>query len=114
MSKWLPIAGFPNYAVSDNGDVMNVVTGKELKPIRESTGYSHKPIASQIQYSLARSAEVRRKPVRNIDTGVEYPSIAECAKAENLRHSAISFHLTGKAKRPRFEYIDKGGLNTNE
>ena len=178
MGKWLPITGFPNYAVSDNGDVMNVITGNKLKPIHMSIGYSYvalcndgrqhrtgihrlvaqefipnpngkpmvnhidgdkannhvdnlewctpsenmqhayrtglqKPIASQIQYSLARAAEVRRKPVRNIDTGVEYSSIAECAKAENLQHSAVSFHLTGKAKRPRFEYIDKGGSNTN-
>lgn len=179
MDKWLPITGFSNYAVSNDGRVKNTVTDRELKPIRERTGYSHvtlcnggkhhqtsihrlvaqefipnpddkpmvnhidgdkannrvdnlewctpsenmqhayrtglqKPIASQIQQSLAKSAEVRRKPVRNMDTGVEYSSVAECAKAENLQHSAVSFHLTGRAKRPRFEYIDKGGLNTNE
>ena len=178
MDEWRPITRFPNYQISNNGDVVNITTGRKLKPIRESTGYSHvtlcdngqqyqtsihrlvaqefianpdnkpmvnhidgdksnnhvgnlewctpsenmqhayrtglqKPIASQIRSSLAKSAEVRRKPVRNLDTGAEYPSIAECAKAENLQHSAISFHLTGKAKHPRFEYIDKGGLNTN-
>ena len=172
MSEWRPIADFPNYQVSDTRDVVNTVTGKQLKPIRESTGYSHvtlcnngqhhqtsvhrlvaqgfipnpdnkpmvnhidgdksnnnidnlewctqsenmhhayrtglqKPIPSQIESSLARSAEVRRKPVRNIDTGAEYSSIAECAKAENIQHSAVSAHLAGKVKRPRFEYMTK-------
>lgn len=179
MNEWRPVTGYPGYQVSTDGEVRNAATGRKLKPIQGSTGYSHvtlcdngrhhqtsihrlvaqefianpenkpivnhidgnkannhvdnlewctssenmkhayrtglqKPIPSQIECSLARSAEVRRRPVRNTDTGVEYPSIAECAKAENLQHSAISFHLAGKAKRPRFEYIDKGGLNTNE
>lgn len=172
MAEWRPITDFPNYQVSDSGEVVNIVTGKQLKPIHERTGYSHvtlcgdgrhkqtsihrlvarefinnpenkpmvnhidgnkannhvdnlewctysenmqhayrtglqKPIASQIESSLARSAEVRRKPVRNINTGVEYPSIAECAKAENINHSAVSAHLAGKVKRPRFEYMIK-------
>ena len=175
MNEWRPITGFPNYEVSNDGDVVNLVTGRQLKPIRESTGYLHvtlcheghhhqtsvhrlvaqefisnpdskpfvnhidgdktnnqvdnlewctqsenmkhayrtglqKPIPSQIQQSLARSAEVRRRPVINLETGTRYESIAECAKAENLNHSAVSFHLAGKAKRPRFEYADKGGL----
>lgn len=172
MDKWLPISKFPNYVISDDGRVKNMVTGRELKPIQESTGYSHvtlcndgkhhqtsihrlvaqtfipnpnnKPmvnhidgdkannrvdnlewctqsenmrhayrtglqrsIDSQIQQSLARSAEVRRKPVRNTITGAEYRSIVDCAKAENLQHSAISAHLAGKVKHPRYEYMTK-------
>lgn len=68
-----------------------------------------KPIASQIEYSLARSAEVRRRPVRNVETGTCYSSIVDCAKAEGICSSAVSFHLAGKAKKCRFEYIDLGG-----
>lgn len=65
-----------------------------------------KPIRSQIEYSLSRASEKRKRPVRNIETGAYYPSILECANAEGLAHSAVSFHLSGHAKRPRFEYAD--------
>ena len=68
-----------------------------------------KPIPSQIKESLSRSLEVRKRPVRNIETGMQYESVAECARAEHLAHSAVSFHLAGKAKKCRYEYIDKGG-----
>lgn len=65
-----------------------------------------KPIPSQIEYSLSRAAEKRKRPVRNIETGVCYPSIVECAEAEGIVHSAVSFHLAGRARKRRFEYAD--------
>ena len=65
-----------------------------------------KPIRSQIERSLARSAEKRKRPVRNIETGICYPSIKECAEAEGIAHSAVSFHVSGRAKKRRFEYAD--------
>jgi hypothetical protein len=65
-----------------------------------------KPIRSQIEYSLSRSAEKRKRPVRNSETGACYSSIIECANAEGVTHSAISFHLSGRAKKCRFEYAD--------
>ena len=65
-----------------------------------------KPIPSQIEYSLTRAKEAKMRPVVNIETGVLYPSIAECAKAENICHSAVSFHLSGKTKKQRFKYAD--------
>jgi len=65
-----------------------------------------KPIRSQIEYSLSRAMEKHKRPVRNVETGIRYDSIAECAKHENLCHSAVSFHLAGKAKKCRFEYAD--------
>lgn len=68
-----------------------------------------KPIRSQIEHSLSRAMEAHRRPVRNIDNGVEYESIAECARQEGLCHSAVSFHLAGKTKRRRFEYADERG-----
>lgn len=172
MPEWRSVTGFPRYEVSDDGDVMNRETGKVLKPIHQSTGYStvtltegkrrqsigihrivanefipnpeskpmvnhldgdksnnrlenlewctcsenmkhayriglQKPNPGQIEQSLARSVAVRSRPVRNVETGAEYRSIAECAKAENLRHTSVSFHVTGKARKPRFEYIEK-------
>lgn len=70
-----------------------------------------KPIRSQIEYSLSRAREVRMRPVRNIETGKRYDSIAECARNEHLRPSAVSFHLAGKAKKRRFEYADEGGVH---
>lgn len=69
-----------------------------------------KPIRSQIEYSLSRAREARMRPVRNIETGKRYDSIAECARNEHLRSSAVSFHLAGKAKKRRFEYADEGGV----
>lgn len=80
-------------------------TGSENVQHAYATGLQ-KPIPSQIEYSLSRSAEVRRRPVVNIETGARYNSIVECANAENITHSAVSFHLAGKAKKRRFEYAD--------
>lgn len=68
-----------------------------------------KPIRGQIEYSLSKAMEAHRRPVRNVDSGAEYESIAECARQEGLCHSAVSFHLAGKAKRRRFEYADERG-----
>lgn len=65
-----------------------------------------KPIPTQIEYSLSRSAEKRKRPVKNIETGNCYPSIIECARAEGIAHSTVSFHLAGQAKKCRFEYAD--------
>lgn len=65
-----------------------------------------KVIPEQIRYSLAQSRETRIRPVRNLETGKEYISIVECADEEGILPSAVSFHLSGKAKRRRFEYID--------
>ena len=74
-----------------------------------STGLQ-RPIESQIKDSLNKARESRKRPVRNIITGERYESIIDCAKKENICHSAVSFHLAGKAKRPRFEYADEGGI----
>lgn len=68
-----------------------------------------KPIPEQIAYSQERSCEARRKPVRNIASGVCYPSIIECAKNECLSSSAISYHVSGKIKKPRFAFIEEEG-----
>ena len=68
-----------------------------------------KPIPSQIEYSLSRSAEKRKRPVVNIQTGVCYPSIVDCATAEGIAHSTVSFHVSGQAKKRRFEYADERG-----
>lgn len=65
-----------------------------------------RPISDQISYSLGRAAEKRKRPVRNVETGRRYDSIIECAKAENICHSAVSAHLAGKTKVCRFEYDD--------
>lgn len=171
MAEWKTITNYPNYSVSDCGDVRNNTTNRQLKPTKLNNGYmqvtlcdveghhhknvhrlvaesfvenlrncdfvnhidgdkgnnrvenlewcSHsenmkhayriglqKPIASQIEHSLARSVEKRRRPVRNIETGKRYSSIVECADAEGIGHSAVSFHLAGKARKCRFEYAD--------
>lgn len=64
----------------------------------------------QIKYSLARAREVRMRPVRNIETGRCYKSIVECANSEGIGPSGVGFHLSGKVKRRRFEYVEEGGL----
>ena len=68
-----------------------------------------KPIRSQIERSLSKAMEAHRRPVRNIETGAYYVSIADCARQEDLCHSAVSFHLAGKTKKRRFEYADERG-----
>ena len=171
MVEWRTICEYPDYSVSNCGDVRNERTGKVLKNRTVRNGYQivtlcddgghhpcsvhrlvakefvenprncntvnhidgdksnnnvdnlewctqsenmkhayrtglQKPIPSQIEHSLSRAAEKRKRPVRNIETGVCYPSIVECAEAEGIVHSAVSFHLAGYAKKRRFEYAD--------
>lgn len=62
-------------------------------------------IPEQIKTSLKSAQKSHERPVRNVETGAIYSSVKECAKAEGLSHPAISFHITGKAKKPRFEYV---------
>lgn len=64
-----------------------------------------KPIRSQIEYSLSKAREINMRPVKNIETGIIYESIAECARQEDISHSSVSTHLSGKVKRCRFEYV---------
>lgn len=65
-----------------------------------------KVIPSQIAYSLSKSREVRQRPVQNIETGITYESIVDCAKSENITPSAISYHLSGVTKKCRYRYAD--------
>jgi hypothetical protein len=171
MVEWRIVSEYPNYSVSNHGDIRNDLTDRVLKKQLVRNGYQHvvlcdtdghhsksvhrlvakefvdnprgcdmvnhidgdksnncaenlewctqsenmkhayrmglqKPIRTQIEYSLSRAAEKRKRPVRNIETGVCYPSIKECAEAEGIVHSAVSFHLAGQAKKCRFEYAD--------
>lgn len=64
-----------------------------------------KPIPSQIEDSLSKAIEKRKRPVRNIMTGECYESVEECSKKEGITHSAVSQHATGKIKKRRFEYV---------
>ena len=89
-------------------DNLEWCTGSENMKHAYRTGLQ-KSIPSQIEYSLSRCVEKHKRPVRNIENGKCYASIVECARDEGLCHSAVSFHLAGKAKKCRFEYIDDGG-----
>lgn len=128
MSEWRPVLDCPTYSVSDDGRVINSITGRQLKP-QKVNGYQHVTLCDenghhqktirtglqevkpeQIKYSLARAREVRMRPVRNIETGRCYKSIVECANREGIGPSGVGFHLSGKVKKRRFEYVEEGGL----
>lgn len=38
--QWVPIAGFPNYEVSNYGRIVNVTTGVDLRPQPTYAGFS--------------------------------------------------------------------------
>lgn len=178
MVEWRTIKDHPHYMVSNDGDVVNTLTGKQLKPrcnngyhmvtLCDESGqhqiYTHrlvanefipnpesksqvnhidgdkknnavvnlewctgsenmkhayatclqKPIPSQIEYSLNRAREKHKRPVRNVETGECYSSIAECAEASGVVHSCVSYHLGKTSGRRRFEYADEGGLYNGE
>ncbi len=63
-------------------------------------------IPEQIECSLKRAQRSHERPVRNIETGAVYSSVKECAMTEGLSNPAISYHITRKARNPRFEYAD--------
>ena len=48
---WVPVEGFPNYEVSNYGRVVNVITGRELKPIAHRTGYVRAKLFKNGEYS---------------------------------------------------------------
>ena len=57
MSVWKTITDYPNYEVSDAGEVRNVVTGKMLKPGTDKGGY-HK--VSLCNEGMSKSHRIHR------------------------------------------------------
>lgn len=73
-----------------------------------------RPIPAQIEYSLSRSHEAHKKPVRNIETGEIYDSVKECAETHGMCPSAVSQHVNGRIKHARFEYAEGGTYNAKQ
>lgn len=100
--EWKPIAGFPNYAVSNKGRVMNLKTGKVLKYAINGMGYPFVILCKA--NSKPKNIKVHRlvalafipnpdnlTQVNHIDevkTNNDVSNLEWCSASENIRHSA--------------------------
>lgn len=177
MESWKKISVSPKYEVNSDGNILNSVTGKQLKPVVQSNGYTHvtlcdenghhqtsvhkivatefipnphgyseinhidgnksnnrvdnlewcdrrenmkhayrtglqKPNQSQITESLSKAVETLKRPIRDIETGECFSSIAECARSLNRTPGAVSAQLNGRSKTVsgrRYEFVDDRG-----
>lgn len=141
--EWAPIAGYPNYAVSNYGRVRNRKNGVDLTPTRIATGYLrvqlwdrgkprsyvvHRLVAAsfmeedisdkQIDHknnvkthnfiwnlqAVEASENVKltyvrgrklsgNKPVRIVETGQKFDSIAQCARHLDVKAEKLGRHI---------------------
>lgn len=99
--QWRPIDGFPNYQVSNKGKVMNLKTGRVIKPGINGNGYENVALCKngkQKNYTVHRL--VAQAFIPNTDNLPQVNHIDECktnndvtnlewvSESQNIRHSA--------------------------
>lgn len=95
------------YNVELGGVYRNSFSDETRKKISEAAKRRHRPCTPEQKIKLSQKA--KKKAVRNVDTGEEFPSIAEAART--LKHSAkhIADVCHGRSKRAagyRWEFIN--------
>lgn len=99
--EWRPIAGFPNYQVSNRGRVMNLMRGKVLKNRINGHGYEHVALCKngkQKNYTVHRLVAQAFIPntdnlpqINHIDeckTNNDVSNLEWCTPSQNQRYSA--------------------------
>lgn len=95
--EWRPIAGFPNYQVSNKGKVMNLMSGKVLKNRINGHGYKQVDLKGK-QYKIHRLVALafldnpnNLPQVDHIDENKKNNDVSNLrwvTASENIRHSA--------------------------
>ena len=100
--EWRPIAGFPNYQVSNRGIVMNLKTGRVIKHGIDGAGYAFvalckgdgtKPKQIKIHRLVAQAFipnPLNLPQVNHIDeckTNNDVTNLEWCTVSQNIRHS---------------------------
>lgn len=101
LEEWRPIDGYPNYQVSNRGRVINVKSGKVLKPGVYNTGYEYVNLYKNGKYKnynihrLVANAYIPNPDnlpqVNHIDENKcnnNVENLEWCTASQNTRHSA--------------------------
>ena len=95
------------YNIEDGGVQRNSSSEETRRKISEAAKRRHTPISAETREKLRKKA--KRKPVRNIDTGEEYESLRDAARAMGHSYKHISDVCHGRrltACGYRWEFID--------
>lgn len=104
MIKWKTINDYPNYAVSNAGDVMNLITGKTLKQETTHKGYKrvtlsngrkrqHLRVHRLVANAFIPNSDSSKMLINHINEDKSNNTVENlewCSNSDNLRHNMVN------------------------
>lgn len=116
---WKEIKDFPNYSISDSGEVKNNKTGRILKKALNQDGYAIVQLWNNGKGTMKRVHRLvleTFKPTENTDYEVNHldrnrtnnnlNNLEWCSNKQNISYRDKDDNLNKKAKKIKVEYLD--------